>query len=59
MDAKQWASDLASVLDWAFEAQPNPYLNGRVASSDDRQYNGPCVIIGERAREILRRLHKL
>ena len=32
MDAKQWASDLASVRDWAFEAQPNSYLNGRVAS---------------------------
>jgi choline dehydrogenase-like flavoprotein len=126
MDVKQSASDLASVRDWAFEAQPNPYFNGRVASmsmgkvlrggssinvmawarghqndwdylaveagdstsnyeavvdgnlkvygiqksshcrrldcatSDDRQYNGPYVIIDERAREIVRRrLHKL
>jgi choline dehydrogenase-like flavoprotein len=25
-------SDLASVWDWAFEAQPNPHLNGRVVS---------------------------
>ena len=32
MDAKQWASDLASVWDWDFEAQPNPHLNGRVVS---------------------------
>ena len=32
IDAKQWASNLGSVRDWAFKAQPNPHLNGRVVS---------------------------
>jgi choline dehydrogenase len=32
MDAKEWASNLGSVRDWAFKAQPNPHLNGRMVS---------------------------
>jgi choline dehydrogenase len=29
IDAKQWASNLGTVRDGAFKAQPNPHLNGR------------------------------
>src|SRR6202047_328851 len=29
MDAGQWPVNLGSVRDWAFQAQPNPHLNGR------------------------------
>jgi len=29
MEAGQWPSNLGSVRDWAFQAQPNPHLNGR------------------------------
>jgi choline dehydrogenase len=32
IDAKQWASNVGTVRDWAFKAQPNPHLNGRVVS---------------------------
>ena len=32
IDAKQWASNLGTVRDWAFKAQPNSHLNGRVVS---------------------------
>jgi choline dehydrogenase len=31
-DAEQWASNVGTVRDWAFKAQPNPHLNGRAAS---------------------------
>jgi choline dehydrogenase len=29
MEAGQWPANLGSVRDWAFQAQPNPHLNGR------------------------------
>ena len=29
MEAGQWPSNLGSDRDWAFQAQPNPHLNGR------------------------------
>ena len=29
MEAGQWPVNLGSVRDWAFQAQPNPHLNGR------------------------------
>jgi len=29
MEAGQWPSNLGSVRDWAFQAQPDPHLNGR------------------------------
>jgi len=29
MEAGQWAANLGSDRDWAFQAQPNPHLNGR------------------------------
>src|SRR5260221_11864444 len=29
MDAMQWPANLGSDRDWAFQAQPNPHLNGR------------------------------
>jgi choline dehydrogenase len=29
MEAGQWPANLGSERDWAFQAQPNPYLNGR------------------------------
>jgi choline dehydrogenase len=29
MEAGQWPTNLGSVRDWAFQAQPNPHLNGR------------------------------
>jgi len=29
MEADQWPSNLGSDRDWAFQAQPNPHLNGR------------------------------
>ena len=29
MDANQWRTNLGSDRDWAFQAQPNPHLNGR------------------------------
>src|SRR6202035_5899270 len=29
MDADQWHTNLGSDRDWAFQAQPNPHLNGR------------------------------
>jgi choline dehydrogenase len=29
MEAGQWPANLGSNRDWAFEAQPNPHLNGR------------------------------
>jgi choline dehydrogenase len=32
IDAKQWASNVGTVRDWAFKAQPNPHLNVRVVS---------------------------
>jgi choline dehydrogenase len=32
IDARQWASNLGTVRDWAFKVQPNPHLNGRVVS---------------------------
>ena len=32
MDAKQWASNVGTVRDWGFKAEPNPHLNGRVVS---------------------------
>ncbi len=29
MEAAQWSANLGSDRDWAFQAQPNPHLNGR------------------------------
>src|SRR5258707_13550965 len=29
MEAGQWLANLGSDRDWAFQAQPNPHLNGR------------------------------
>jgi choline dehydrogenase len=29
MEANQWCTNLGSDRDWAFQAQPNPHLNGR------------------------------
>src|SRR5215813_14005935 len=29
MDPNRWVSALGSELDWAFQAEPNPHLNGR------------------------------
>src|ERR1700737_143022 len=29
MEAGQWPANLGSDRDWAFQAQPNPHLNGR------------------------------
>jgi choline dehydrogenase len=29
MEARQWLANLGSDRDWAFQAQPNPHLNGR------------------------------
>jgi len=29
MQAAQWSANLGSDRDWAFQAQPNPHLNGR------------------------------
>src|ERR1700732_3097384 len=29
MEAGQWHTNLGSDRDWAFQAQPNPHLNGR------------------------------
>src|SRR6202795_5051392 len=29
MEAGQWPLNIGSVRDWAFQAQPNPHLNGR------------------------------
>jgi choline dehydrogenase len=32
MEAGQWPTNLGSDRDWAFQAQPNPHLNGRSGS---------------------------
>jgi choline dehydrogenase len=32
MEAGQWPSNVGTGRDWAFRAQPNPHLNGRVVS---------------------------
>jgi choline dehydrogenase len=32
MEAGQWSANLGSDRDWAFQAQPNPHLNGRAIS---------------------------
>jgi choline dehydrogenase len=32
MEAGQWPANLGSDRDWAFQAQPNPHLNGRAIS---------------------------
>ena len=52
MEAGQWPLNLGSDRDWAFQAQPNPHLNGRSIPMN-------MGIIGERAAEIIRNQHRI
>ena len=52
MEAGQWPLNLGSDRDWAFQAQPNPHLNGRSIPTN-------MGIIGERAAEIIRNQHRI
>ena len=66
-DPAKWPLNLRGERDWNFQAESNPNLTGRVIPLSigkvPRVTTGnamaPCVVIGERAADILRTEHKL